>query len=222
VNPGPIGEGRPGKHDRARQIGADRRRHHDLPAGLAIGDDDGLAFRLAVPGGDFLDKDRLGLTDLLDRLSRRRLRQEADEVDGMACAQRDADFALRLHPPDAGAVARAGVDHDDRRLRRIGHNAFRGDDAHERVIDRPVQRAAVPYEFGREVEDVRDLLGGVLAVVVASFTEGVQEQHAALPRVRPIFSGRVEIGRLIRHRRLPIWDPLSRAWDTRPVIRTIS
>ena len=68
---------------------------------------------------DVLDEDRLGAADILDRLSRHRLRQEADEVAGMAGRQRDADLAVLLHAADARAVAGARIDDDDRRLGRI-------------------------------------------------------------------------------------------------------
>ena len=167
-----------------------------------------LAMMMGLPSasgcrsGDFLDKDRLGPTDILDRLPGYRLRQEADEVDGMARAQRDADLAFRLHAPDTRAMTGAGVDHDDRRLRRIGRDVFSGNDAHERVIYRPLQLTAVLHQFGRKGEHVRDLLCGLFAVVVASLAQGVQEQHAALQGIGPIFADRANIGRLIRHRRL--------------------
>ncbi len=47
------------------------------------------------------------------------LRQEADEVAGMARRQRDADLAVVLHAADAGPVAGARVDDDEGRLGRI-------------------------------------------------------------------------------------------------------
>ena len=125
ANAGPVGERRAGQHDRPGQVRPDRRRHHDLPAGLAIGDDDRLAFGLGMALRDVLDEVRLGAADVLDRLPRDRLRQEADEVDGMAGAKRDADLALGLHAADSGSVSRARVDDNDRRLHGIDRDVRR-------------------------------------------------------------------------------------------------
>ena len=54
-----------------------------------------------------LDEDRLSAADILDRLARHRLRQEADEVAGVAGRQSHADLAVLLHPANAGPMAGA-------------------------------------------------------------------------------------------------------------------
>ncbi len=55
----------------------------------------------------------------LDGLARHRLRQEADEIAGMAGLERDADLAVGLEAADAGAVPGARVDDDEWPARRI-------------------------------------------------------------------------------------------------------
>ena len=64
-----------------------------------------------------LEERGLGLHDVLDRLPRHRLGQEADEVAGMAGAHGDADLAVGLEAADARPVAGARVDDDERPLR---------------------------------------------------------------------------------------------------------
>ena len=205
ANACPVGERRSGQHDDASQIRPDRRRHHDLPACLAIGDDDRLAVGLGVAPGDLLQKDRLGAADILDRLPGDWLRQEADEVDRVAGAERHADFALGLHAPDPRTVAGARVDDHNRRLRRIDRRVRRRDDAREKVIDRPFQRPAVEHEFGLEGQDMRDLLRGLRKRNIAALVERLEKQHAALPRVGPVLRERAEEIRVLGH------QPSSRA-----------
>ena len=202
-DPGPVGKRRAGEHDRTRQIRADRRHHHDLPASLAIGDDDRLSLGLRMPRSDFLDKDRFGAADVLDRLPGHRRGREADEVAGMAGGERHPDLAVRLHASDARPVAGARIDDDDRRLCAIDRRAGGRNDAHEPVVDRRLQSAAVPHQLCGKIEHVRNLLRGVLAIIVASFTEGIQNQYAALPRVNPVFLRCAEAGHLLRHRSPP-------------------
>ena len=121
-----------------------------------------------------------------------RLRQEADEVDRVAGAQRHADFALGLHAADSRTVPGARVDDDDRRLQRIDRHVRRRDDAHQEVIDRPLQRPAVEHELGGEAQDMRRLLGRLLALNVAALVEHLEKQHATLPSVGPVSAQRAE------------------------------
>ena len=121
-----------------------RRQHHDRPAGLAIADHAGLAVGLGMQRDDLFEKDRLGARDVLDRLAGHRLGQEADEVAGMAGLERDADLAVGLEAADAGAVAGARID-DDERPPRHDRSSMPGGGtiAHQAIIDRPLERAAV-------------------------------------------------------------------------------
>ena len=113
VHAGPIGERRAGNDDRTEQLGPLGGDHHHRPACLAIADHRRLAVGLGVKGDDALEKRRLGHHDVLDRLARDRLGQEADEVAGMACLEGHADFALRLEPADARSVTGARIDDDE-------------------------------------------------------------------------------------------------------------
>ena len=143
---------------------------------------------------DLLEEDRLGAAHVLDRLTRNRLRQKADEVDRVARAERHADFALGLHAADPRAVAGARIDHDDRRLQRIDRRVSRRDDAHERVINRPAQGAAVKHHFSGEAQHMRRFLGRLGNLDVAPLVESLEKQYATLPRVRPIFAAAPNAG----------------------------
>ena len=176
--------------------GRNRGRHHGLPAGLAIGDDDGLALGIGVAPGDLLDEGRLGVADVLDRLARHRLGRKADEVAGMAGADRHADFALGLHAPDARTVARARIDDDDRRFGRIHGGAVGRKDAHEFVVDRARQLSSVKDELVVEVQYVGDLLRRLGEMNVSPLVQSFERQDAPLPGVRPVLHS------LLKHRRL--------------------
>ena len=63
-------------------------------------------------------------------------------------------------------------------------------DAHQRVVDRLVQLAAVDDQFGGILQDMRRGLGDVFAILVAALTHDVQEQHAALSGIDHVFHGR--------------------------------
>ena len=169
------------------RFGVDRRHHHDLPTGLAVGDDYRLAFRVRMACRHILDEDRLRATDIFDRLSRHRLWQEADEVAGVTGRHRDADLAVLLHAADAGTVAGARIDDDDGCLGGIDLGAGGRNDAHQRVVHRPLQRAAVAHEFRLELQDVRDLLGALLQVGVAALSQDIERQDGALPGIEPVF-----------------------------------
>ena len=113
--------------------------------------------------------------------------EKADEITRMAGGERDADLAVRLHAADARTVAGARVDDDDRRLGGIDRDAGRRNDARKPVVDRALQGPPVPHQFCLKVEHMRDFLRGVLMVIIASFSQRIQKQDAALPCVRPIF-----------------------------------
>ena len=100
---------------------------------------------------DLLQEDRLGARDVPEGLARHRLGQEADEVAGMAGLEGHADLAVGLEAADAGAVPGARIDDDEGAARRIDLDALRRDDAHEGIVDRPLERAAVDDELRRIV-----------------------------------------------------------------------
>ncbi len=150
-----------------------------------------------MPLDHFLDEDRFGARDPFDGLARHGLRQEADEVAGMACLHGDTDLAVGLEAPDARAMTGARVDHDERPALLVDLDALWRDDAHQRVVDRLFQLAAVDDQFRRITQDVRGRLGDVLAILVAALAHGVKEQHAALSGIDHVFH---RLGDESRHR----------------------
>ena len=139
---------------------------------------------------DLLDEQGLGARDALDGLSRHRFRQEADEIAGMTRLHRDADFAVRLEAADSRTVPGARIDHDERPPLEIDFDTLGRNDAHQRIVDRLVQLAAVDDQFGGILQDMRRRLGDVFAILVAALAHDVQEQHAALSRIDHVFDGR--------------------------------
>ena len=185
--PAQYDRGEPAMMIGPEELGTQRREHHERPAGLAVADHAGLAVGLRMQRDDLLEEDRLGARDVLERLARHGLGQEANEVAGMAGLEGDADLAVGLEAADAGAVPGARIDDDEGAPRRIDRHAFRRHDAHEGVIDRPRERAAVDDELGLVVEHVRRRLGEVLAVLVAALAQHVEEEEAALRGVDHVF-----------------------------------
>ena len=180
---GPVGERRAGDDDRAEQLGPHRRRHHHLPARLAVADHHRLAVALAVQLAHALDEERLGDHHVLDRLPRQRPGQEADEVAGMARPHRHAQLAVRLESADAGRVAGTRVEDDEGTLERIDLDAFRRQDAHQPVIHRAFQLAPIHHQFGVIAEHVRRPLRHVLMILVAALPQHIQEEDPALPGI---------------------------------------
>ena len=73
--------------------------------------------------------------------------EEDDEVDRMPGAHGDADLRVVLESADAGPVTGARIDDDVGTQRGIDRDAFGRHDAHERVVDRPLQLAAVLHHL---------------------------------------------------------------------------
>ena len=63
-------------------------------------------------------------------------------------------------------------------------------DAHQRIVDRLIQLAAVDDQFGGILQDMRRGLRDVLPILIAALTHDVQEQDAALARIHHVFDGR--------------------------------
>ena len=126
LHAGPIRQWRARDNDRAEKLGPHGCDQHDCPAGLTIPNHRGLALGLRMKRDHALKKGRLGAGDVLDRLPRHGVGQEPDEVAGVAGLQGHADFALRLEPANARAVAGSGIDDDERTLIFVGLLAFGG------------------------------------------------------------------------------------------------
>ncbi|MCY1218642.1 hypothetical protein D9M72_305910 [compost metagenome] len=172
-------------------LGRDRGQDHQCPAGLAVADDEGLAGCVRVPLADDLEEVGLGARHRFNRLPRAGLLEEGDEIARMPGAQRDADLAVGLEATDAGAVARARVNHHEGALGRVGRAVGRRHDAQQRVVDGFGQFAAVGQQFLLEHEHRRHALALMLGGLVAALAQDVEQQHGALPGVGEVFQRRL-------------------------------
>ena len=205
ANACPVGQRRSRHHDRAHQVRRDRRRHHGLPACLAIGDDDRLALGLGMATGDLFDESRLGAADVLDRLARHRLGREADEVAGWPARSATPISLSGFMPPIPGPWPARGSTTTTGGFAGSIAAPSGGTMRDEPIVDRPLQRPAVEDEFVREVQDIRDLLRRLRELDVSPLVERLEKQHAPLPRVRPVLRERAEEIRVLGH------QPSSRA-----------
>lgn len=182
---GPVGHGRAVHHDGSGAVGLQSAHQDGSPSALAIADDDRLA-----PGRMTLAHDpqelRLRPGHVGERLSGGGLRKEDHHVDGMAGAQRDADFRIRLEAADAWAVPRPRVDDHVGALVGVGREAWRRGDAHERVVRRAREAARIGHDLPVEGNERRLARRLVRQPVVAALPERVPEQQRALGEVGPI------------------------------------
>ena len=125
----------------------------------------------------------LGVAHVEQRLSRLGIREEDDEVHGMAFVQRHADLRIVLEAADAGTVAAARVDDHVRAALGIDRHALRRNDAQQRVVDRTLERAPVHHDLVVEAQHRRQSLPLVLDEVVAALAQRVPEQDGALREV---------------------------------------
>ena len=141
---------------------------------------------------DLFQEHRFGAGDILDGLTGHGLGREADEVTGMPCLHGNADFAVRLEAADARPMAGARIHHHEWPTRGIDLNSRRRNNAHQQVIDRPLQRPAVHHQLGLIVEDMGNLLGEMVAILIAALAHHVAEQDAALGCIYHVFEGGTE------------------------------
>src|SRR5262245_5135527 len=189
VDAGPIRQRRAGDDDGAEEFRANGGEHHDRPSGLAIADHAGLSVGLGVERGDLLEKNRLRARDILNGLAGHGIREEADEIAGMPCLERHADFAVGLEPANPGAMPGARVDDDERPARGVEFDSRGRNHSHETVVDRPIKRFATEDQLHVVVEYVWNRLGEVFAILIAALAHDIPEQHAALRGIDHIFHG---------------------------------
>src|SRR6516164_6292626 len=101
--------------------------------------------------------------------------------------QRNPDLTVGLEAADARTMPGTRVYHDKWPAPRIDLYTLRRDDARQRIIDRPLERAAVKHQLSRIVENVGNLLRKMFEVLVAASAHHIGEQHAALSRVNHVF-----------------------------------
>ena len=120
-------------------------------------------------------------------LPRSRLRKEDDEINRMAFAHGHPDFGVALEAANAGAVAGARIDDDDRRFVSVEAVVpampvdFR--DAQQCIVCGPFEAARVQQRFILEVQKRRQPGSLVLQHVVRALSKRVQEQHRAFEEV---------------------------------------
>ena len=139
-----------------------------------------------------LKKDGFGTRDMLDRLSRDRVGEKADEIAGVARLERDADFAVGFEPADPRPVARAGIDDNERSQPLVNFHAGGRNNSDQHVVDRMVERATVDNKLGLIVQNVRRRFCHVRAISVAALAHDIHEQDAALRRVHDVARERAE------------------------------
>ncbi len=169
-----------------KSSGLERGKHHDRPPGLAVADHGGLAFGIGMQLNHALEKGSFGACDVLDRLPRHRLGQEADEVARVTGPEGNADLALRFEAADAGAVSGARIDDDERPLLLVYLDGSRRRDADQNVVDRSRQLAPIHDELAAELQHMGGGLRVVLSISLAALLQDVQHEDAALPRINPI------------------------------------
>jgi hypothetical protein len=197
----PVRHRRAVDDERTRDVGTCRRQHHHRPAALAVADDDGL-LRVGMPLVDDADELGFGVGDVGQRLAGLRVREEDDEVDGVPRAQRDADFRIVLEAADAGAVAGARIDDDERPLARIDDDTLGRHDAHQRIVRRSLVGARIGDHLVVVVQH-RRLAGRLVGEpLVAALAQRVEKEDRALHEVDLVCDGvACEVGRRLASRR---------------------
>jgi hypothetical protein len=102
---------------------------------------------------------------------------------------RHADLAVRLETADSWPVARTGIDHDERTAPDIDLHSARRSDAHQPIVDRPLQLSAIDDQIDGIIEDMRRGFSQMFAVLNTALAHNIEEQDAALPGIHQILEG---------------------------------
>jgi len=84
------------------------------------------------------------------------------------------------------------IDHHERALQRIDRHPGGRVDAHQQIVDRPFERAAVQHQVGVEPQHVRHRFVLLRVVLVAALPHHVPEQHGALHRIGHVLADRAQ------------------------------
>ena len=103
---------------------------------------------------------------------------------------RDTDFAVRLESTNSRTMSGSWIDHDKRSPAIINFNVLRWNDAHERIIYRLIQLAAVNDEFSGVLQDMRRRVRDVFPILIPTPTQDVHKQDTSLACVHHVFDGR--------------------------------
>ncbi len=129
----------------------------------------------------------LPLDDVEEQLAGRRCRPEADKVDRMTRIEGVADLALRLEATNSRPLTSSRVHHHDRPFPSIYCDTGRRDNARQRVVDRPGQRATVHQHLVPEAQHSCHRAGCDLDLFVTALAQQIEEKNAALERVHHVF-----------------------------------
>ena len=152
----------------------------------------GFAVGLGMKRNDLFKEHRFGAGDILDRLAGHRIGREADEVAGVPRLHRNPDFTVGLETANAGPMSGSRIHHHEGAALHVDLDTLRRNDAHQQVVDRPLQGAPVDHQLGRIIKDMRNRLGQMLAILIAALPHDVHEQHAALGRIHQVLEGGAE------------------------------
>jgi hypothetical protein len=129
---------------------------------------------------DFPHEHRFGLAYIRQRLFRLGFREENDEIDWMAIPQADANLGLALEAADAAAVPGARIDDDPGAAvftRR--HCPFRRVNAHQRVVDRVIEFAAVDDHVVVESENRLEAFRLAYNAGIAALAKRIEKKSSA-------------------------------------------
>ena len=115
----------------------------------------GLPLASGCSSDDLFDEDRLGASNIFDRLTRHGLRQKSNEVARMAGFKCNADFAVGLESANSRTVTGARIDDDKGPQLRIDVDAVGRDNPHKSVIYRPLKLTAIDNQFHLVIEHMR-------------------------------------------------------------------
>src|SRR5690606_21126157 len=187
--PSPVGEGRTGENERAKELRPQRRKYHDSPARLAITNNRGLSLGLGVQGNDALKELSFRPRDIADRLAGDRVWQKTDEIAGVSGLERRADLAIGLETANTGPVAGPRIDDYERTLSLIYLGFFWRFDPHKHIIHRALKVAPVHDEFAVEFQHMGCNFCCVFTVAIATLLQGIKKKDAPLPCVEPVGRG---------------------------------